>query len=333
MKDLPLVSIIMPIRNESEFIEQSLNSVLQQDYPHEKIEIIIADGMSDDGTREILHPFLSSLSNLYLIDNHKKIIPAGLNLAIKKSKGDFIARIDGHCMVPKDYIRKCLSLFDDKEISNAGGLTEHIGKDYFSKAIAFTTRNPLVIGNSRFRYSNKAQFIDTVFPGFWKREVFEKAGLFNEELLCHEDYELNFRIRKLGGKVFFSPDIKILYYSSGNLIKLARQFFKYGYWTIRSAGIYRNILQIRQLLPFLLISLLIFSPFAIVIGGAFSEMTLAVLMIYGVYLILISLLLSLQNGMRYLPFIPSVILTVHLSHGLGILTGLIKLFFFFIKGR
>ena len=250
VEKLPKVTVIMPVRNEAEYIEKSLGAVLEQDYPPDLMEVIISDGMSTDGTRDIVRSFESNRHNIFLIDNPGKIVPAGLNKAINQAKGEIIIRVDGHCEIESTYVRRCVKHLLKGGIDAVGGPIETIGENNISEAIAIGMSSNFGVGGSAFRtIKNKEAFVDTVaFPAYPKRTI-EKCGLFDEELVRNQDDEYNYRLRELGGKILLSPDIKSKYYGRSSLKALWRQYFQYGYWKVRVMQKHPRQMRLRHFVP------------------------------------------------------------------------------------
>jgi succinoglycan biosynthesis protein ExoA len=208
--NLPFVSVIMPVRNEEAYIERSLRAVLAQTYPPERFEIIIADGISTDDTREIIRQIQQTAKiSIEIVENSGRIAPTGLNRAIERVKGEIIVRVDGHCEIEKDYIENCVRHLLADNAEAVGGSIETIGETYSAQAIALAMSSRFGVGNSAFRtVKNQRMYVDTVaFPGY-KKEVLEKIGLFNEELVRNQDDEYNYRLRKSGGRVLLAPEIQ-----------------------------------------------------------------------------------------------------------------------------
>ena len=210
MKSFPFVSVIMPIRNESDFIARSLGGVLTQDYPHDRMEVLVADGLSSDNTREIVRGLADhSDVPIILVDNPGQIVPTGFNTALKQARGEVIVRVDGHTIIEHDYITCCVEALYRSGADNVGGKMNAVGRGALSQAIALATSSSFGVGGARFHYSNKEEFVDTVYMGAWRREVFERIGCFDEEMVRNQDDEFNYRLRSHGGKILLSPTISI----------------------------------------------------------------------------------------------------------------------------
>ena len=211
----PLVSIIIPCRNEEKFIARCLNSVLGQDYPKDKIEILTVDGRSDDGTKQMIKKYIQQYPFIKLLDNPKRVTPAAFNIGIKNSYGELIIIMGAHSIYEKNYISKCVEHLKKYHADNVGGIWKIMPakNTLINKAIVFASGSAFGAGNAYYRkgYSKGVKWVDTVFGGCYKKEVFEKIGLFNENLKRNQDLEFNLRLRKAGGKILLCPDI-IIYY-------------------------------------------------------------------------------------------------------------------------
>jgi succinoglycan biosynthesis protein ExoA len=236
VRDLhPFVSVVIPVYNEEAYIDRCLDTVLHQDYPADRYEVIVADGGSTDRTREIVRSVAIRHPNVRLIDNPARAQAAGLNLAIGASRGQFIARQDGHAEWSPHHLRRSIDLLIASGADNVGGQADGVGQGVTARAIACAMRSPFGVGGARFRYSQRVEDVATVFPGTFRRTAFERVGLFDEAYPPHEDYELNHRIRASGGRVLYSPDIPTRYHVRGSVAALARQYFRYGRAKVRVA--------------------------------------------------------------------------------------------------
>jgi succinoglycan biosynthesis protein ExoA len=222
----PMVSVIMPVRNEAQCIAYSVSAVLEQDYPAQCMEIIVADGLSEDNTVDLIRG-LSEARRVQIISNIRKIQAAGLNEAFRIACGDIIVRVDGHTIIAPDYIRRCVETLFLTQADNVGGALHPVGKSITGHSIALASRSQFAVPTT-FRVSSQSQYADTVYMGAWPRRIFEQIGLFDERFAVNEDYEFNFRIRAAGGLIYFSPEIRSEYHGQETLRALAKQYFRYG---------------------------------------------------------------------------------------------------------
>lgn len=224
----PFVSVVIPVLNEERHVGRCLTSVAEQQYPHDRLEVIVADGGSTDRTREIVGDFCATHPYARLIDNPRRVQAAGLNAAIRASRGEVIARIDGHAAWPPTHLQRCVDLLAATSADNVGGTMEAVGDTPTGEAIARATRSPFAVGGARYRYARRRQVTDTVWLGCFRRSALERVGLYDERLAVHEDFDLNHRLRASGGRIVFSPDVPAMYWARDTWSALARQYFRYG---------------------------------------------------------------------------------------------------------
>jgi len=257
----PRVSIIVPCFNEEATIGGLLEAIRRQSHPLDDIEVVIADGMSDDGTRERIAAYGAAHPDLVLrlVDNPKRIIPAALNRAVEAARGEVIIRMDAHSIPAPDYVERCLETLESTGAANAGGLWEiHPGEDtWIARGIAAAAAHPLGAGGARYRVGGEAGPVETVPFGAFRREWLDRVGPFNESLHTNEDYEYNVRIHRAGGEVWFDPRIRSVYLARPNLRALARQYARYGYWKARMLRRHLGTLKPRQAIPALFVGSLL----------------------------------------------------------------------------
>ncbi len=322
---LPLVSVIMPIRNEGAFIAQSLGAVLEQDYPADRMEVIVCDGMSTDDTRDIVASFAKDHPNVRLVDNIGMIAPKAMNAAEKHCNGEIIARVDGHCVIATDYIRRCVEHLENEEIDGVGGPIDTIGQTPMAKVIATAMSSRFGVGGSAFRVGNtKSKIVDSIAFPVYTRAIIDKAGPYDEQLVRNQDDEYNYRLRKMGAKLLLAPDVQSKYYSRSSFRKLAKQYFQYGLWKVRVLQKHPLQMRARQFAPPVFVALLIvlgLSAFFSVVGQwallALSVAYLSVIVLGGI------LSMHRQHGWRAI-FLPAAFATLHLSYGAGFLLGLFR---------
>jgi len=322
---LPTVSLILPIRNEAKHIRGCLESIAQQDFPHEQMEIIIADGLSSDNTKEVVEASKPSDIPLIWLDNPGKIVPTGLNLAIRQASGEIIIRVDGHAEIAPDYVSRCVWYLQNQQIQGVGGPMESIGENYISEVIAYAMSSSFGVGNSAFRtVVDKTLFVDSIpFPAY-TRDIIQAAGLYDEELVRDQDDEYNYRIRELGGKLLLAVDVKSRYYSRASLAKLWKQYFQYGFYKVRVLQKHPRQMSLRHFVPPLFVLTLILS-ILLAVMTPWGKVLLA--LVAGSYLlanIIASLIISAKKGWQNLPLLPLTFAILHVSYGSGFLWGLIK---------
>jgi succinoglycan biosynthesis protein ExoA len=317
----PFVSIIIPCRNEAQHIEQCLSGILAQDYPSDRMEVIVADGMSDDGTRDILSAIAARDARVRVVDNPKRVTPAGLNAAIKASRGEIIIRVDAHTEYAPDYVRQCVAVLKETGADNVGGPWRARACGLVGEAISVAFQSPFAVGGARSHSLGYEGLVDTVYLGCWPRKVFERVGLFDEELVRNQDDEHNLRIVRAGGTVWQSPRIRSWYTPRGSLGALFRQYFQYGYWKVRVIQKHKLPASPRHLVPGAFVaSLLGLGILSIPYPGA-RVLLGAEVCIYALAALVASVAAAAKAGWRLLPVLPAVFACYHLAYGLGFLAG------------
>lgn len=318
-----MISLILPIRNEENFISRNIDSILAQDYPQDQIEILIVDGMSTDKTREIVRTYQQTHTNIYLIDNPGKIVPIGMNLALRRVKGDIVIRIDGHCVIASDYVYNCVHHLQQDGVDGVGGPMRSIGEDLVSEVTALAMSSKFGVGNSSFRTeAGVTKLADTVpFPAY-TRAIIEKVGLYDEELVRNQDDEYNYRIREAGGKILLADDVKSEYYSRGSLRKLWKQYFQYGFWKVRVLQKHPRQMSLRQFVPLAFVIALTLT-FVLCVVVSWGWLTLSILLaVYLLANLAASIITASGQGFTKVLLLPLAFAIIHLSYGLGFLVGL-----------
>ncbi len=323
MDNLPPVSVIMPVRDEAAYIKRSLGSVLAQDYPADRLEILVVDGMSTDGTREVVVAAQATRSNLRLLDNPRGIVPPGLNIGIAEARGDIVVRVDGHCEIATDYVRRCVEHLLADDVEAVGGPIETIGETAEAQAIALAMSSWFGVGGSAFRTINdRPMLVETVaFPAY-ARETLRRLGPFDEELVRNQDDEYNYRLLKSGGRILLSPDIRSRYYSRGSLRKLWRQYYQYGFWKVRVMQKHPRQMRLRQFVPPAFVAALLGSLLFGMFLRPFRYVLAFILILYVMADLSASLSLGRAHGLRHVPRLLMIHPILHLSYGLGFLAGL-----------
>ena len=322
----PAVTVIMPIRNEASFIERSLGAVLTQDYPAGKLEVLVADGRSTDATRERVIELGRGAPHVRVavVDNPGRIVPTGMNACLAVARGDVIVRIDGHTIVEPDYVRRSVEALARSGADCAGGRMDPVSESAFGRAVSLATSSPFGVGGARFHYSAREEWVDTVYMGAWRREVFERVGRFDEEMVRNQDDELSYRIREHGGRILLDPSIRSRYYPRTTPRSLWRQYFQYGYWKVRVMQKHPLQMRSRQFAPPLLTGALA----AVALAAPFTAWGRAGLALVGGAYLAANLLASAWTARRgdaaSAPWLPVVFTILHLSYGAGFLTGLLR---------
>lgn len=322
------VSVIIPCYNEQATIEELLTALWSQDYPSAEMEVIIADGMSTDGTRARIEYFQEQHPEfkIRVIDNPERTIPAGLNAALAAAQGEYIIRLDAHVSPAGDYVSKSIQSLKEKLGDNVGGIVKIRpgGGSWIGKAIAVAVSHPLGVGDARYRIGSDAREVDTVPFGAHHRSLIEKIGPYDEDLLANEDYEFNVRVRQSGGTVWLDPEIRSIYVARATLPDLAKQYWRYGFWKLRMLLRYPETFRWRQLSGAFVLTWL-----ALGVGSIWFPLArillIAEAVIYGSALFLTGLTSTIKyQRVSLILGVPLAIATMHFSWGSGFLWSAIK---------
>ena len=320
----PLVSAIIAMRNEEAFIGKCLTSLAEQDYGAELLEVLVIDGRSTDRSREIVSAMRSKMPNLRLLDNERKVAPVAFNIGINNAQGEILTIISAHCYLASDYISRCVEYLAKTGAECVGGPIESIGETRTAKAIALAMSSPFGVGDALFRYSQREQYVDTLAFGTYHRDVFDRVGLFDEELVGNEDDEFNCRLRRRGGKLFLTPAIKSFYYSRASLRALWRQYFNYGFGKVRVVRKHPSSVRFRHLIPALFVASLILGALLAFLSPLFALLLAFMVGSYLALSLLFSLRIASKKGLQYLPILPLAFACLHIAYGAGFLTGLVR---------
>ena len=325
MTDEIIVSVVMPVYNEEKYIEKCIDSLLLQDYPIGKMEWIFVDGCSQDQTVEILGKYQNRYPDLIKIfSNPQKIVPYAMNIGIEASRGKYIIRLDAHADYATDYISKCIYYLENTDAENVGGVAETKANGFMGKAIAKMLSSKFGVGNSQFRTNGESGYVDTVPFGAFKREVFSKYGGYDERLVRNQDNEMNFRIRKNGGKIYLSSDIHLSYYCRDSIKGISTMARKNGMWNIITMKLCPGSMGARHFIPFLfVISVLGLG----VLGVIHSLFWILLGMELALYFIL-DVLFSIKQAINAKEFFALIMLfpIFHIAYGIGSMIGITKLF-------
>lgn len=312
---LPNISVIIPTFNEADFIEACILSLIDGDYPHTNIEVLIVDGGSTDNTIDKVITLSLRHPQIKLLNNSKKVVPAAMNIGLNEAVNDIVIWVGAHAIYQHDYLVNSVNVLLEENCASVGGVIEPVGKTLTGQAIALATTHKFGTGNAKYRYAQTRLSVDTVFGGCWKKDNILKIGGFNESWVRNQDYELNCRLREEIGEIILDPRIRCQYYCRENIQSLARQYFNYGYWRFRTFLKHPRSFKFRQAAPLLLmigliVSLLI-SLFNLMLG-------LALPITYIGVSLTISLLIALKNrNISYIYLLPIIFATLHFSWALG----------------
>lgn len=312
-----IISVVMPVRNEAGSIRAALDSILAQDVDG-RLEIVVADGMSSDGTREVLAELSTRIPQLVVVDNPGGRTPSGLNRAIAASTGEIIVRCDAHAELPPGYIARAAGLLDETGAGNVGGVQRALGVTPMQRAIAAGMTTPLGVGDARFHRGGAAGPVDTVYLGVFRRSALVDVGGYDESLIRNQDYELNHRLRVGGHSVFFDPSLEVVYRPRATLRALASQYFQYGRWKRVMLSRNPSSLRWRQLVPPVFVVGILASLVAL---GAGSRAGLVVPATYLASLVTISVLEMTRHRDLAVAGLVLVLPVMHLSWGVGFLVG------------
>lgn len=320
------LSVICPIYNEEKHIAACLDSILRQDFPKEEMEVLLVDGMSSDRTREIVQQYTAQYPFIFLLDNPKRIVPTGLNIGIRVAQGDVIIRLDAHAIYPDNYFSVLVDKLYALNADNVGGLCRTLpAKDTpMCEAIAAALSSPFGMGDSHFRIgTNKEMQVDTVPFGCFRREVFDKIGYFDEELVRNQDDEFNGRIIKFGGHIYLIPSVVIDYYGRDSIGKVSKMFYQYGLFKPLVNKKLGNPASVRQFFPFFFVLGLIIGLILSLVSTFFRILYIAVLALY----IFLAAYFSIRQvkGLKRIFLLMGTFFVIHVSYGWGYLRGMIKL--------
>ncbi|HXP85254.1 MAG TPA: glycosyltransferase family 2 protein [Bryobacteraceae bacterium] len=326
----PFVTVIVPCRDERSWVGACLESILASDYPPARMEVVVADGMSRDGTRGIIESYATQDQRVRLIDNPERITPVALNRAVEAARGEIIVRVDAHAEVAPEYLRRAVDYLEATGADNVGGAMRTVPRDRgpFAEPICIVLTHPLGVGNSRFRTgSDRPRWVDTVFGGCWRRQVFDRVGKFNEKLVRSQDMEFNVRLRRAGGKILLAPDLEARYYARATLAAFWRHNWINGVWAVLPFA-YSDVVPVRwrHLAPLAFVFALAASVLGWSAGWFPGEAPAAVAGPYGATILAASAAVALRERKVTLALVlPATFASLHLGYGAGSLWGAVRL--------
>jgi len=320
----PFVTVVVPVRNEIRTIGRCLGALLEQDYPRARTEILVVDGESDDGTPDVVRAHARHAPHVRLLANPGRHAAAAMNVGIAAARGEIVARVDGHALVPPDFLRRTVeTLVARPDVACTSGALVTLGRTRWGRAIAAAMSSPAGVGSARFRTGARApRLVDTVAFPVYRRETLAELGPFDEELVRNQDDELNLRLTRRGGRILLLPDLRILYYCQGSLRGLARQYFQYGFWKVRVIQKHGAPASWRHLVPAALVAALALAalaasvpplrPVALLVPAAYAAAVAGAAVVVA----------ARRKALLQAPRIAAALATLHLAYGAGFWTGL-----------
>ncbi len=319
---LPFVTALLVVRNEEDYVEQALQSLIDQDYPKDKYEIIVIDGCSTDSTLSIINSLADQKSgavSVNVMNNPNKILASGWNIGIRAARGNYVFRIDAHSAIPRDYASRCVDLsLQIPDAACVGGRLNTEAKGG-TKAISYVLSSPFGVGNSRFRYATKEGYVDTVAYGLYRKSVFDEIGLFDETLKRHQDLDLHSRIKSAGYKFYMDPSISATYFSRNTVHKMMRQGFQNGYWNLILAKRNPKALAVRHVVPLIFVLGILGSAALGFLTSIFWYIGAAVLAFY--FLCGLYFATKKSRNPAHVFLMPFLYFLLHASYGWGSICG------------
>ncbi len=314
-------SIVIPCVNEEDYIGNCLDSIIQQDYDKELIEVVIVDGISTDKTTDIVKEYQKKHSGIKLYSNPEKRTPVSLNIGIKKSAGDVVIILGAHTRLDSEFIKLNNKYLIEKDVKVTGGTQKNVGNGFMQQLIGLVMEMPFGMASAQYRWSRKEQFVDTVVYAAYKKELFDEVGLFEENFTIAEDAEINWRIRNAGHKIFYSPKIKSYYYPRNSIKRFLKQMFRYGILRVNVLKKHFNSLKLIHLIP----SAFVLAILGLAVAGFFNPLLFKFLLILlGAHILsgfIAAMIKTFSGKLLYLPAIPLLLLFMHIAWGLGFLIG------------
>lgn len=326
---VPFVSVVIPERNEEEKISFCLESLLGSDYPHDRFEVIVVDGMSEDRTVEIVKSFSQQHQNIKLLYNEKRITPIARNIGVKASVGEYVMFFDAHSIASFDYISKCVKHIQETDADNVGGVvkTLPVSGSILGRTIAAVLASRFGVGGSKFRTGvTSPEEVDTVPFGFYKRVVFDRIGLFNESLVRNQDIEFNLRLKRNGGKIILFPDINLVYFSRSSLRSFLKNNYENGFWVIFASRYSKQPFSLRHIIPLMFVLYLGLVILLLLLPIALTLVWVLPLLFYTVLDVLFSVEIVRKTACCKAFFVSAMIFPLlHISYGTGSLIASVKL--------
>ena len=322
---LPRVSVVIPARNEERYIERCLRSLIAQDYPLSRLEVIVADGDSTDATPLLVSRLAaSSPLPIRLLPNPGRTTACGLNVGVRNASGDVIIILGAHSEAAPTFVSSSVAALDRSGADAVGGPIDTVAEGRVGQAVALALSSPFGVGDARFRYSQDEGPVDTVAFAAYRRQVFDKIGLFDESLSSNVDDEFNYRLAHAGGRLWLSPDIHSRYFSRSSLKALLRQYWRYGHWKMPVAQRHPRQIRPRHLVPSLLVAVLAVSGLLAPLSRLARIVFAATAISYAIASIIAATAIAARQGWPYLPWLPPAFACIHIGYGLGFWAGLLR---------
>ena len=324
---LPFISVILPVRNEERYIDACVASIFAQDYPASQMEVIFVDGCSEDRTVALLEKQREAHPQIIVLHNPNRTVPYAMNIGIAHCRGEVIVRLDAHAEYPPDYVRLSVETLLTKECDNAGGVFETRGRGFMGEAIAEMLRTPLGVGNATYRLTTEDGYVDTVPFGCFRRALFDRIGGFDERMTRNQDNELNFRIRKSGGKIYLNHNIRVLYYCRDTMRGIMKMGYMNGKWNVITMTLVPGSMGVRHFVPLafvlstILLVLLTLLTRSMLFGGLLA-------LEWGAYLLrdfFYASTIAKEKGWRFFPVEVILYPAFHFAYGFGSLCGITAL--------
>ena len=320
------ISVIIPVYNEEKYIDACVQSMLLQDYPKDAMEWFFVDGMSLDATKRILQNYQAQYPDMiHVLDNPNKTVPYAMNIAIRQAKGKYIIRLDAHAEYASNYFSKCVEVLERTGADNVGGVMETKARTPIGKTIAKMLSSKFGVGDSQFRTNGKDGYVDTVPFGAFRREIFDKVGLYDERLTRNQDSELNYRIIHNGGKIYLSNEIELAYYCRDSVKGIVKMGVMNGKWNIITSKLCPGSMRLRHFIPCLFILSLFGMPILSLLWWVFG-------LLFGLELtayLLLDILFSAKAAASFTEFLQLLYLfpVFHITYGWGSVQGIFHVLF------
>ncbi|MFQ5880052.1 MAG: glycosyltransferase family 2 protein [Dehalococcoidia bacterium] len=321
--DLPLVSIVIPLRNEERYVGRCLQSLAQQDYSSERLEVLVVDGHSSDSSRMVVEDCARrSPFPVRLLNNHRRITSSALNIGIAAARGDVIGIASAHSWLAPDFVSQGVRLLCEREVDCVCGPIASVGEALVGRAIALAMSHPFGVGDARFRYSQREQLVDAAAFALYRRGVFARVGGFDQGMKGDSDADFHYRLTEMGGRILQSPRLQSFYFVRPTLRSLFRQYFDYGFTKLVVMRRYPHRIKARQLVPSLFVAALVGSGGAALVNGSGRRLLALVAGSYASASLVASTVVASRGGWRYMPFLPLAFACLHFGYGLGLLAAL-----------